>query len=258
MGACGHAEFLGLLGVKATLGARQLLTVVVLNALSPDMLLTVAGLAAQAGVLAMAITRLTLEGLLLQNLTGGLVLKLVILTQEVLAVVTPEDASPVAPHITLTLITNSIHEGTGAGVSLETLPPMTHPRLTEITDGAHHTQAGGEGTGMLHDTVTSLQHAFHLATLSTLRQPLQGLTEVAECSVFLPPLALVTFHYRVARQIRQGAIGPTLPQLLLSCLLLLSLLPLSCLLLGHVGGREDGVLTKGVSNGSGPGELYSF
>ncbi|MPC08834.1 hypothetical protein E2C01_001428 [Portunus trituberculatus] len=34
-----------------------------------------------------------------QNLTRSLVLKLVILTQEVLTVVTPEDASSVAPHL---------------------------------------------------------------------------------------------------------------------------------------------------------------
>ena len=57
----GHAEFLGLLSVKATLGTRQLLTVIILDSLSPDVLLAVTGLAAQAGVLAMAITRLTCQ-----------------------------------------------------------------------------------------------------------------------------------------------------------------------------------------------------
>lgn len=47
----------------------------------------------------MKAARLTLEGLLLQHLAGGLVLKLVILAQEVLAVVTAEDAATVTPHL---------------------------------------------------------------------------------------------------------------------------------------------------------------
>ena len=38
-------------------------------------------------------------------------------------------------YITFTLVTVGIHEGTGAGMGLETLPTMTNPRLTEVTDG---------------------------------------------------------------------------------------------------------------------------
>lgn len=51
----GHAELLGLLSVKATLGARQLLAVVILDPFPAHMLLAVAGLAAQARVLAVTI-----------------------------------------------------------------------------------------------------------------------------------------------------------------------------------------------------------
>lgn len=47
---------------------------------------------------------LTFIGLLLQNLAGSLVLKLVILTQEILAVMTPEDAAAVAPHLSNTYL----------------------------------------------------------------------------------------------------------------------------------------------------------
>lgn len=56
----------------------------------------------------------------------------------------------------------------------------------------HHGKAGGEGARMLHHTVARLQHALHLPAVGALRQPLQGLTEVAKGSVLLTSLALVT------------------------------------------------------------------
>lgn len=56
----------------------------------------------------------------------------------------------------------------------------------------HHGKAGGEGARMLHHAVARLEHALHLPAVGTLGQPLEGLAEVAEGSVLLTALALVT------------------------------------------------------------------
>ena len=57
-----------------------------------------------------------------------------------------------------------------------------------------------ELSGMLDDAVPGLEHAFDLATLSALRQPLDALTKVTEGTVFLLPLTLVTLDCRIGRK----------------------------------------------------------
>ena|SRR6218665_244939 len=79
---------------------------------------------------------LTFVGLGVEALTAGLVFKLVIFTEEAAAEGTPEDASSMVPDGSLALGTLGVLEGAGARVGRQTLPPVAHPRLTEIAYGA--------------------------------------------------------------------------------------------------------------------------
>lgn len=61
--------------------------------------------------------------------------KLVILTEESLAEATLVHAASMIPNTTFTLQAHCVLQGTCAGVRLQTLAPVTYPRLTEIADG---------------------------------------------------------------------------------------------------------------------------
>ena len=64
-----------------------------------------------------------------------MVLKLVILTDEAVAVRALEDSSPVVPNSSVALDAGGVGERTGTGMGGETFTTMTDPSLTEITNG---------------------------------------------------------------------------------------------------------------------------
>jgi len=161
------------------------------------------------------------------------VLELVVLAQESVAEGALEDAAAVLPDTAFALQADSILQRTRAGVVLEALASVADPGLAEVADGSDHAQSSGVDSGMLHHTVSRLQHALDLSTLSANRQSLQTLAEVAKCSRLLFLLALVAFHGRIARQIRQGHFPAA--NLFEAQLLLFSLLALARFLFRHFG-----------------------
>jgi len=183
----------------------------------------------------MPVTALTLQRLLFNNLAASLVFKLVIFTEKFEAETTSENPSPMVPNSPFTLDTLSIPEETRACVRLETLPPVTHPRLAEVTDGSHHLHAGGVGACMLDDAVPRLHHALLLPTLGAHGESLDRPTKVAEGAVLLSPVAFVADHVVVARLVSHTHfLLATLLDLLLPQLHLVVLLPSSRLLLRHL------------------------
>lgn len=152
----------------------------------------------------MSVARCTFVGLGVEALTAGLVFKLVIFTEEAATEGTPEDASSMVPDGSLALGTLGVLEGAGARVGRQTLPPVAHPRLTEIAYGAHHLKTCCELTRVLDDTVTRLHHALRLAAVSAHWQTLDSETKVAERPVLLPPFTQITFHRCIARPFAQG------------------------------------------------------
>jgi len=197
-------------------------------------ILAEADLAPEAGVLAVPVATQALQVLLLHDLTAGLVLELVILTQNLEAEAAVEAPAPVFPDTPLTLDTLGILESAGTGVALEALPAVAHPGLAEVTDGPHHLHPNGVGADMLDDAVSTLHHALLLPALSADGQLLNGATEIAKSPVFLSPLALVTLHREVARLLHNGHVVPPAGDLLLPDLHLVRLLPLPRFLLGHL------------------------
>lgn len=159
--------------------------------------------------------------------------KLIIFTQETITEAALVNTASMLPHTPITLKADSILKGTGACMRLQALPPMTHPRLTEVTDGTHHAHASAVDPCMFNYTVSSLKHALDFATVTTLGKTLYTLTEVAEGTVLLFSLAFVTFHVGIARKLSNRHLVPGRTNLLLSQLHLLRLLPLSCLLFWH-------------------------
>lgn len=193
-----------------------------------------ANLAAEAGVLAMSVAALTFQVLLLDHLTRGLVLELVILTKWFEAEAAGEAAPSVVPDPPLTLYTLRLPKHTGTSMLVKALFPMANPGLTEITDRPHHRHTSCVGASVLDDAVP-LRHALLLPTLGTYRQTLDGLTKVAEGAVLLPPEALVALHGEVAGPLHDGQVvaRAQLPDLLLPRPHLIVLLPLTRLLLRH-------------------------
>jgi hypothetical protein len=57
-------------------------------------------------------------------------LELIVLAGVIIAEAAGEDAAAVFPHPALTLDAFRVAAGAGAGVALQALPPVTHPRLT--------------------------------------------------------------------------------------------------------------------------------
>ena len=81
----------------------------------------------------------------LELLTAGLVLKLIILTDKVVAEGALEYPTTMIPHPSVALDAGGIGQRARAGVSGETLAAMTHPSLTEVTDGTLEGEREREG-----------------------------------------------------------------------------------------------------------------
>ena len=77
----------------------------------------------------------TFQVLCLELLTAGLVLKLVVLTDETVTEGALEDPAAMIPHTSVTLNAGGIRQWARAGMTGETLATMTHPGLTEVTNG---------------------------------------------------------------------------------------------------------------------------
>ena len=202
------------------------------------MILAEADLTPEARVLTVPVATQALQVLLLHDLTAGLVLELVILTQELKAEAAGKAPAPVFPDTPLTLDTLGILESAGTGVALEALPAVAHPGLAEVTDGPHHLHPNGVGAGMLDDAVSALHHALLLTALCAHWQSLHGQAEVAEGPVLLPPGALVALHGEVAGPLGDVEVHlplAALPDLLLPLPHRVVLLPLARLLLWHLG-----------------------
>lgn len=137
----------------ATLGAGRIFTLVLFEHLTLHMVITETGLATQAGVLPQSVAGSTFVSLCLQDLATGLVLKLVILTQEVVAEGATVYPSPMVPYTAFTLDTVGIHERTCASVGTEALSPVAHPGLTEVTHCPHHAHPRSVDPWVLDDTV---------------------------------------------------------------------------------------------------------
>jgi hypothetical protein len=86
----------------------------------------------------------TFQVLSLELLAAGLVLKLVVLTDKAVTEGAFEHPSPMIPHPSVTLNARGVRQRACAGVTGETLTTMTHPSLTEVTDGTLE-RGGREG-----------------------------------------------------------------------------------------------------------------
>ena len=87
----------------------------------------------------------TFQVLSLELLTAGLVLKLIILTDKAVTEGALEHPTAMIPHSSVALDAGGIGQRARAGVSGETLAAMTHPSLTEVTDGTlEGEREGGE------------------------------------------------------------------------------------------------------------------
>lgn len=197
------------------------------------MILAVTSLASKTGVLSQTVARLTFETFSLEHLAGCLMLKLIILAQETIAERTLKYPSTVIPYASLTFLTYGIHQRTDTGVCGEATSPVANPGLAVITYGSHHSQSRGEDAWMAHHAVSGLQHTLDLSTLGAHGQTLHTLAEVTEGTALLLLVTLVAFHYGIARKFRQIDLFLGGPDLLLSKLLLLGLLPLAGFLLRH-------------------------
>lgn len=164
------------------------------------MILTVACLAPETGVLSQTITGLTFEILRLQYLARRLMLKLIVLAQEAVAERALEYPPAMIPDASLALLTNGIRQRADAGVRGQATSPVAHPGLAVVAYGPHHSQPRGEDPGMPHHAVARLQHALDLAAVRAHRQPLQALAEVTEGTALLLLIALVALHQGVARK----------------------------------------------------------
>lgn len=80
-------------------------------------------------------------------------LKLIILTQEVVTEGTAEDSPSVIPDLAFTLNAVRINQGTCAGVCTQTFPTMAHPGFAEVAHCTHHGHPSGVDPWMLDDTI---------------------------------------------------------------------------------------------------------
>lgn len=159
--------------------------------------------------------------------------KLIIVTEIVTAETALKIPTSVTPDTSIALYTDGVSQRTATRVCLQTFTTVTHPRLAEITDSSHHSEAGNETIRMLYNTVASLQHTLHFTTVSAHRQSLEGSAKIAERSIFLLPFTFITLHGGITRDIRYVTIIAGGFDLFLSLLLLLGLFTLTCLLLRH-------------------------
>lgn len=123
-------------------------------------------------MVAKPVTGHTLQRLGLQDLTAGLVLKLIVLAQEVVAEGALEDAATVFPDVALALDARGVLQWTRAGVGRQALPSVAHPGLAVVADGTHHAESRGELPRVLDNAVAGLHHTLHFTTLGADRQTL--------------------------------------------------------------------------------------
>jgi len=161
-------------------------------------------------------------------------LELVVFAQEILAEAALENAASEIPDSALALGANHVRQRTRARVSLKTLPTVTNKRLAEVTNGAYHTHACDKGGGMFDYAISSFRHALDFPALTTSRQSLKGLTEVAKGAVFLLSFTRVAFHDEIAGHFHDRLLRSA--NLLLPLLLLLRLLSLPSFLFRHIEG----------------------
>lgn len=145
---------------------------------------------------------------------------------------TAEDSPSVIPHTAITLDAVCISQGTHTGVSAQTFPAVAHPSFTEVTYCPHHGHPSAVDPRMFDDAIWWL-HALGFATLSTDRQLLHRVTEVAEGSVLLFSLTFVTIHVKVAGVFGHIYMFPVGSTLFLSLLTTFSLFPGTGFLFGH-------------------------
>jgi len=134
----GHAEILGLVSLKATLGARQRLAAFVLETFAAYVILTIASLAAKTRVLPVPIAALALVRLRLKDLTRGLMFELIVLTEMASAERALKTAPTVVPNASFAFCANCILERASATVNAQALSPMTNPCLTMVTYSTLH------------------------------------------------------------------------------------------------------------------------
>jgi len=175
-------------------------------------------------------------------------LELIVFAEEVFAEAALEDAAAKIPDAALAFGADHVRQRTRASVSLQTLPTVANERLAKVADRTHHTHACDEGGGMLDDAISSFGHALHFPALTTSREPLNRLTEVAKGSVLLLSLAGIAFHDKIAGHLDDGLFSPT--NLLLTLLLLLSLLALTSFLFRH----SDDLVRSSAESRRGKGE----
>jgi hypothetical protein len=195
-----HAQILGLVGLKTTLGTRNRLIFIVFKTFPLDVILAVAHFATQTRILAGLVARQALVRLRVQHLARRLMFKLVVFAQKRIAEATLENPTAMVPYTTLALDTDSVLQWTTAGMRLQTFSAVTHPRLAKVTNSANHLHAYGEHTNMFDDTVASFQHALDFRAVGTHWQSLNRLAEVTKGTILLLLFASVTFHDGVARK----------------------------------------------------------
>jgi len=198
-------------------------------------LLAEADLASKARVLSMSVATLALQVLLLDDLAGRLMLKLVVLTEWLEAEAAGETPAPVVPHTPLTLDAVSLAQHTSTGMLSQALSAVTDPCLTEIAYGSHHCHSSCIAAYVFYTAVT-LSHALLLSTFSTHWKSLHTLTEVAKSPVLLPSFALITLHCVVAwpfGNVQMVLALSSQTNFLLPGFHLVMLFALACLLLRH-------------------------
>ena len=75
-------------------------------------------------------------------------LKLVILTDKAVTEGALEHPTAMIPHPSVALDAGGVSQRARAGMSGETLSAMTHPSLTEVTDGTLEGREGEKGRGL--------------------------------------------------------------------------------------------------------------
>lgn len=198
------------------------------------MILAVACLAPETRVLSQTIAGLALEIFSFQNLAGRLMLELIVLAQETITEGTLEYSAAVIPDSSLAFLTKSIHQRTDTSVRRQATSSVTHPGFAMIAYGSHHSQSRGKHTGMTHHAISCFQHTLDFAAMCAHGQTLKTLTEVTEGTTLLLFIALIAFHYGVARKFRQVNLFLGRSDLFLPEFLSLGFFSLTGLLLRHL------------------------
>jgi hypothetical protein len=124
--------------------------------------------------------------------------ELVVFAQKRIAEATLENPAAMVPNATLAFDAGGVLQRTGAGVRLQAFSAVTHPGLAKVTNGTDHLHANSEYTDVFDHTIASFQHALDLGAVGAHWKALNGLAEVAKCSILLLFLTFVAFHNCIA------------------------------------------------------------